>query len=303
MEDPQEQFLRTVNTRIAGGGRLAATASPPRIVVDVREFRSALPSLLHGNNMIIVPCQLTVGDYVLTPEICVERKSVRDLITSLRNGRLYNQAETMLQHYKNPLLLIEFDENKSFTFDAFTSATTPGTTFLTDYGFSSSGTVSTSLSTSSSLVNPSSPKSAQHLLVLLTLTFPRLKIIWSSSPYQTAEIFAELKKNTPEPDPIRAVQTGLDVDVTEAAAGSGGGEGGNVMAAAGVEHRIFNLLPQEMLRAVPGVTPAALERLVLETGNITEIANMDVEQLDPLIGKEAARKIVGFFRKSVFEDT
>ena len=302
MEDPQEQFLRTVNTRIAGGGRLAATASPPRVVVDVREFRSALPSLLHGNSMIIVPCQLTVGDYVLTPEICVERKSVRDLITSLRNGRLYNQAETMLQHYKNPLLLIEFDENKSFTFDAFTSATTPGTTFLTDYGFSSSGTVSTSLSTSSSLVNPSSPKSAQHLLVLLTLTFPRLKVIWSSSPYQTAEIFAELKKNAPEPDPIRAVQTGLDVDVTEAAAGNGG-EGGNVMAAAGVEHRIFNLLPQEMLRAVPGVTPAALERLILETGNITEIANMGVEQLDPLIGKEAARKIVGFFRKSVFEDT
>lgn len=302
MEDPQEQFLRTVNTRIAGGGRLAATASPPRVVVDVREFRSALPSLLHGNSMIIVPCQLTVGDYVLTPEICVERKSVRDLITSLRNGRLYNQAETMLQHYKNPLLLIEFDENKSFTFDAFTSATTPGTTFLTDYGFSSSGTVSTSLSTSSSLVNPSSPKSAQHLLVLLTLTFPRLKVIWSSSPYQTAEIFAELKKNAPEPDPIRAVQTGLDVDVTEAAAGNGG-EGGNFMAAAGVEHRIFNLLPQEMLRAVPGVTPAALERLILETGNITEIANMGVEQLDPLIGKEAARKIVGFFRKSVFEDT
>lgn len=302
MEDPQEQFLRTVNTRIAGGGRLAATASPPRVVVDVREFRSALPSLLHGNSMIIVPCQLTVGDYVLTPEICVERKSVRDLITSLRNGRLYNQAETMLQHYKNPLLLIEFDENKSFTFDAFTSATTPGTTFITDYGFSSSGTVSTSLSTSSSLVNPSSPKSAQHLLVLLTLTFPRLKVIWSSSPYQTAEIFAELKKNAPEPDPIRAVQTGLDVDVTEAAAGNGG-EGGNFMAAAGVEHRIFNLLPQEMLRAVPGVTPAALERLILETGNITEIANMGVEQLDPLIGKEAARKIVGFFRKSVFEDT
>ena len=302
MEDPQEQFLRTVNTRIAGGGRLAATASPPRVVVDVREFRSALPSLLHGNSMIIVPCQLTVGDYVLTPEICVERKSVRDLITSLRNGRLYNQAETMLQHYKNPLLLIEFDENKSFTFDAFTSATTPGTTFITDYGFSSSGTVSTSLSTSSSLVNPSSPKSAQHLLVLLTLTFPRLKIIWSSSPYQTAEIFTEFKKNAPEPDPIRAVQAGLDVDVTEAAAGNSG-EGGNVMAAAGVEHRIFNLLPQEMLRAVPGVTPAALERLVLETGNITEIANMDVEQLDPLIGKEAARKIVGFFRKSVFEDS
>lgn len=305
MEGPQEQFLRTVNTRIAGGGRLAATASPPRVVVDVREFRSALPSLLHGNSIVIVPCQLTVGDYVLTPDICVERKSVRDLITSLRNGRLYNQAETMLQHYKNPLLLIEFDENKSFTFDAFTSAATPGTTSLTNVGFSSSGTVATSVSASSSLVNPSSPKSAQHLLVLLTLSFPRLKIIWSSSPYQTAEIFAELKKNSPEPDPIKAVQTGLDIDLGGGDQDQGSGSTGNILAAAaGIEqHRIFNLLPQEMLRAVPGVTPQALERLILEMGNISEIANMEVDELDPLIGKEAARKVVGFFKKNVFEVT
>ncbi|KAL3473475.1 hypothetical protein BJX99DRAFT_261263 [Aspergillus californicus] len=295
LEDPQEQFLRTVNTRIAGGGRLTATAAPPRVVVDVREFRSALPSLLHGNSMVIVPCQLTVGDYILTPDICVERKSVRDLISSLRNGRLYNQAETMLQHYKTPLLLIEFDENKSFTFDAFTSATTPGTTFLTDLGFSSSGTVATSLSSSSSLMNPSSPKSAQHLLVLLTLAFPRMKVIWSSSPFQTAEIFAELKKNAAEPDPVRAVQIGLDVDIF---ADSGSGD---VMTAAGVEHRTFNPLPQEMLRAVPGVSPEVLERLILETGNIAEIANMSVEELDPIMGKEAAKKVVGFFRKSVFD--
>ncbi|KAL4904675.1 hypothetical protein BDW74DRAFT_178765 [Aspergillus multicolor] len=294
-EDPQEQFLRTVNTRIAGGGRLTATAAPPRVVVDVREFRSALPSLLHGNNMVIVPCQITVGDYILTPDICVERKSVRDLISSLRNGRLYNQAETMTQFYKSPLLLIEFDENKSFTFDAFTSATTPGTTFLTDFGFSSAGTLTTSLSSSSALINPSAPKSAQHLLVLLILAFPRLKIIWSSSPYQTAEIFAELKKNAPEPDPVRAVQIGLDVDITDNA-GSG-----DVMTASGFEHRTFNLLPQEMLRAVPGVSPQVLERLILETGNIAEIANMSVEELDPFMGKEAARQVVGFFRKSVFD--
>lgn len=291
-EDPQEQFLRTVNTRIAGGGRLAATASPPRVVVDVREFRSALPSLLHGNNMIVIPCQLTVGDYILTPDICVERKSIRDLISSLKNGRLYNQAETMLQYYKSPLLLIEFDQNKSFTFDAFASVPT-GSTFMTDYGFSSSGTATST--SSSSLANPSNPKSAQHLLVLLTLAFPRLKIVWSSSPYQTAEIFAELKKNAQEPDPLRAVQLGLDIDISNSSGSA------DVMAATGIEHRTFNLLPQDMLRAVPGVTPQALERLIIETDNISDIANLDVEQLDPLVGKEAARKIVAFFQKSVFD--
>ncbi|KAJ5708628.1 DNA repair protein [Penicillium malachiteum] len=288
-EDPQEQFLRTVNTRIAGGGRLAATASPPQVVVDIREFRSALPSLLHGNNMVVVPVQLTVGDYVLTPDICVERKSIQDLMQSFRNGRLYNQTETMFQYYKNPLLLIEFDQNKAFTFDAF--ATTGN--IRTESGFSSTGAATSS--SSSSIANPSNPKGAQHLLVLLTLAFPRLKIIWSSSPYQTAEIFAELKKNASEPDPLRAVQYGLDEDITDL------GVSGNVMSATGIEQRIFNQLPQDMLRAVPGVTPQALERLILETDNISEIANMDVEQLDPLVGQEAARRIVAFFRKSVFD--
>ncbi|EED19385.1 DNA repair protein RAD1, putative [Talaromyces stipitatus ATCC 10500] len=294
LEDPEEQFLRTVNTRIAGGGRLAATAAPPTVVVDVREFRSALPSLLHGRSMVVVPCQLTVGDYVLTPDICVERKSVRDLISSLKNGRLYNQAETMLKHYKNPLLLIEFEQNKSFTFDAFASASLPSTSFLSDYVFTSSGNPASAAN--SSLVNPSTPKSAQHMLVLLTLAFPRLKIIWSSSPYQTAEIFAELKKNNPEPDPIKAVQIGLNVDIAASS------HPGDVMAAAGIEHRVFHQLPQDMLRAVPGVTPVVLERLSLETNSIHEIANMDVEDLDPLVGKETARKITRFFRKSVFED-
>lgn len=32
VEDPQEFFLRTINTRIAGGGRITATAQPPRVL-------------------------------------------------------------------------------------------------------------------------------------------------------------------------------------------------------------------------------------------------------------------------------
>jgi ERCC4-type nuclease len=40
--------------------------------------------------MIIVPATLTVGDYILTPEICVERKSIPDLVASFNSGRLYD---------------------------------------------------------------------------------------------------------------------------------------------------------------------------------------------------------------------
>ena len=37
-------------------------------------------------------CVRQVGDYVLSPDICVERKAVPDLISSLNSGRLYNQV-------------------------------------------------------------------------------------------------------------------------------------------------------------------------------------------------------------------
>lgn len=257
-EDPQEQFLRTINTRIAGGGRLAATAEPPRVVVDVREVRSSLPSLLHARSMVVIPCMLTVGDYVLTPQICVERKSVRDLISSFKNGRLFNQVEMMLQHYKYPMLLIEFDQNKAFTLDPFADHT-------------------------SSVSTAANPSDLQSKLVLLTLAFPRLKIIWSSSPYQTAEIFDELKKQQEEPDPIKAVQIGL-------------------LAGEDAADQSFNQTPQDMLRCVPGVTAKNMSRVTLEVEDLVDVSNLTEVELDEMVGKEAGRQIWRFFNRSVLDE-
>lgn len=260
-EDPEDAFLRTVNTRIAGGGRLAATAEPPRVVVDVREFRSSLPSLLHGRSIVIVPCMLTVGDYILSPKICVERKSVSDLISSFKDGRLYSQCESMFQHYVSPMLLIEFDQNKSFTLEPFADL---------------SGSLS-------SMAPGNASSDLQSKIVLLTLAFPKLRIIWSSSPYQTAEIFETLKRQEEEPDPVAAVKQGLDKDMK-------------------VEEQAFNQEPQDMLAAVPGVTPQNIKNIVLKTENIREVANMTAEELAPLVGKSTARQMVDFFEKNVMEE-
>ena len=51
-----------------------------RVIVDMRAFRSELPSLLHKRGIDIDPVTLEVGDYILTDEICVERKSISDLV-------------------------------------------------------------------------------------------------------------------------------------------------------------------------------------------------------------------------------
>jgi DNA excision repair protein ERCC-4 len=260
---PEESFLRTINTRIAGGGRLAASAEPPRVVVDVREFRSSLPSLLHGRAMVIVPCMLTVGDYVLTPQICIERKSVRDLIGSFANGRLFNQVESMMEHYKHPMLLIEFDQNKSFTLEPFAD-----------------------FSAQSNTAGLAASPDLQGKLVMLTLAFPRLRIIWSSSPYQTAEIFNELKKQQDEPDPLKAVQLGLDPDQ----------QGGDS------EMRSFNQTTQDMLRSLPGVNESIVMTLMLRSENVEEVANMSEREICWLIGTDVGRRVHRFFNRSVYEE-
>ena len=86
-----------------------------RIIVDVREFRSALPSMLHRSGLDLSPVTLEVGDFVLTPRIVVERKSVSDLFGSFKSGRLVTQVENMLKYYPVVILLIEFSESKSFS--------------------------------------------------------------------------------------------------------------------------------------------------------------------------------------------
>lgn len=100
-----------------------------RVVVDMREFRSKLPALLYQvcsllwvcagckflrlsqlwfqANFEICPVTLEVGDYVLAPDVCLERKSLPDLIGSLASGRLFSQATAMSRCYKTAVLLIE----------------------------------------------------------------------------------------------------------------------------------------------------------------------------------------------------
>lgn len=51
--------------------------------------------------------QLPVGDYVISARVCVERKAGGDLGASIRDGRLFEQAERLLEAWPSPVLLIE----------------------------------------------------------------------------------------------------------------------------------------------------------------------------------------------------
>lgn len=85
---------------------------PARVVADEREKASGVPEELSKLNVRVYFTQLPVADYVLNPEIAVERKSVRDLVSSVYDSRLFNQAAKISAAYAKPYLLVEGDSKE-----------------------------------------------------------------------------------------------------------------------------------------------------------------------------------------------
>ncbi|MBM3894877.1 MAG: heavy metal resistance protein CzcA [Thaumarchaeota archaeon] len=88
-----------------------------RIIVDEREKKSGIPDLLKAVGVNIEVRTLPVGDYIVAPEIVVERKSIRDLISSIFDGRLFDQCNRLREHFQHPVILMEgdVDEIEEFT--------------------------------------------------------------------------------------------------------------------------------------------------------------------------------------------
>ncbi|XP_064088555.1 DNA repair endonuclease XPF-like [Macrobrachium nipponense] len=233
----------TANTRKGGQAGPEETA-PQRIIVDMREFRSELPALIHKRGIDIEPVTIEVGDYILTPDICVERKSLSDLIGSLNSGRLYNQAQAMTRYYKRPMLLIEFDENKPFYLQ--------GRYFLSSDGSSSA-------------------KDIAAKLQLLTLHFPKLRILWCPSPYATAEVFQILKAGKEEPVVAEAqaitAETNPDID-----------------------HDRFNPQIKDFVSKLPGVTTKNIYSLLNKVSSLSELLVLSKEELDSILGNSSQAK-------------
>jgi len=80
-----------------------------RIVVDEREKKSGIPDLLKGTGINLEIKTLPVGDYIVAPETIVERKTVSDLVSSVFDGRLFDQCHRLKEHYQFPILIIEGD--------------------------------------------------------------------------------------------------------------------------------------------------------------------------------------------------
>ena len=88
-----------------------------RIIVDEREKKSGIPDLLRAVGINIEMKTLPVGDYIVGPETVIERKSISDLVSSIFDGRLFDQCNRLKEHFQHPIILMEgnVDEIETIT--------------------------------------------------------------------------------------------------------------------------------------------------------------------------------------------
>ncbi|KNE65850.1 hypothetical protein AMAG_09818 [Allomyces macrogynus ATCC 38327] len=177
------------------------------VVVDMREFRAALPAALHARD-------------ASRPD------------DSLNSGRLYYQAEAMCRYYPVAALLIEFDGAAQMSL--FQQSTMSDAAPLV---------AGQSLFTSGQ-------ESLPAKLTLLTLHFPKLKLLWSTSPTASAELLDDLKRGRDEPDAQIAAAVGLD----------GAPEGAQ-----------FHTTPHDLVRSLPGVAHGIDRRVMRAYSSLYEL--------------------------------
>ena len=78
-----------------------------RIVIDERERKSGIPKLLQTIGVNVEIKTLPVGDYIVSHETIVERKSINDLMSSIFDGRLFDQCNRLKEHFQFPIIVVE----------------------------------------------------------------------------------------------------------------------------------------------------------------------------------------------------
>ncbi len=85
------------------------------VYVDTREHSSTVAKELEELGALIKIKQLDVGDYVLSDDVVIERKSTEDFLESMLDGRLFNQLIMMTSNHSSPLMLVEGEMEDLFT--------------------------------------------------------------------------------------------------------------------------------------------------------------------------------------------
>ncbi|KAJ3028383.1 hypothetical protein HK097_005988 [Rhizophlyctis rosea] len=139
------------------------------ILVDTREMRTSICSILRNKfKMRAEVRQLAVGDYIVSNRVALERKTKSDLLGSVYNKRIFDQISALRAMCEVPMLIVEKDKNEG---------------------------------------NDSMTRTAQYEGILATLVRTGIRVLFSESSEQTAQMIFDLA--------TREAKEGAKIDVPQ----------------------------------------------------------------------------------------
>ena len=82
----------------------------PLVYADSREGNSKVIRYLSQMEMDVKIQSMAVGDYQVSDEVAIERKTAKDFVSSMIDKRLFKQARELSEEFKRPLMILEGDD-------------------------------------------------------------------------------------------------------------------------------------------------------------------------------------------------
>ncbi|WP_303294924.1 DEAD/DEAH box helicase [Methanobrevibacter woesei] len=90
--------------------RKVETSNKPFVYADSREGNSKVIRHLTEMEMDVKVRPMAVGDYQVSDDVAIERKTAKDFVDSIMDKRLFKQATELREEFKNPLIILEGDD-------------------------------------------------------------------------------------------------------------------------------------------------------------------------------------------------
>ncbi len=87
-----------------------AEKANPLVYADSREGNSKVIRHLSEMEIDVKVRSMAVGDYQVSDEVVIERKTAKDFVDSIIDKRLFKQARELSEEFKRPLLILEGDD-------------------------------------------------------------------------------------------------------------------------------------------------------------------------------------------------
>ena len=79
-----------------------------KIIVDATEWNNCdVAAELKKLDAELEKKKLQVGDFILSDRVCIERKTTKDFLQSLIDGRLFEQVKNLVANFEKPAIIVE----------------------------------------------------------------------------------------------------------------------------------------------------------------------------------------------------